>query len=274
MNGGFLEQQHYLEDLSRQPLRLIYCQQMDETSPLWNYALHSHPCLELICFLSGDLTINRGEDQLDAGASSVVVHPPQVLHQEFPRPEGRREVIALWLDGPGPSDCGSFQAVDRDGTLRWLFQHIHAEHRRHSADARQLIDLYLPALLVHLARACGSGREDALALATRYLRENYSTPVTLSQLAAVAAVSPSYLNRLFRRQLHTTPTAYLRSVRIQAAQALLLQEGLTVEEVARQVGIGDLSYFWRLFRRATGLSPSDYRRRFCREAAETETAPS
>lgn len=174
MNTGFLEQQRYLEDLARQPLRLIYCQQMDETSPLWNYAPHSHPCLELICFLSGDLTINRGEDQLDAGASSVVVHPPQALHQEFPRPEGRREVIALWLDGPGPANCGSFQAVDRDGTLRWFFQHIHAEHRRHSADACQLISLYLPALLLHLARACGGGREDALALATRYLRENYS----------------------------------------------------------------------------------------------------
>ena len=158
MNTGFWEQQRYLEDLARQPLRLIYCQQMDETSPLWNYAPHSHPCLELICFLSGDLTINRGEDQLDAGASSVVVHPPQALHQEFPRPEGRREVIALWLDGPGPANCGSFQAVDRDGTLRWFFQHIHAEHRRHSADACQLISLYPPCCCIWPGPAAAGGR--------------------------------------------------------------------------------------------------------------------
>lgn len=269
MSGNFLEHQEYLRHLAQEPLKLAYCQQMDETSPLWDYTSHSHQYLELICFLSGGLTINRGEERLDAGTSSVVVHPPGIRHQEFPRPEGRREVIALWLDGPVTGGRASFQAVDRDGTLRWLFQRIHAEHRRHDADARQLVGLYLPALLLHLARACGGEREDTLALATRYLRENYSAPVSLPQLAAVASVSPSYLNRLFRLRLHTTPTAYLRSLRVQAAQALLLQEDLTVGEVAQQVGIGDLSYFWRLFHRSTGLSPSEYRRQARREKRET-----
>lgn len=82
---------------------------------MWNLERHSHDCLEAICFLEGELTIRQGERQMEAAASSVVLHPPHAAHQEFPMPGKRREVIALWIQGGGgPAPGESFQLVDRE----------------------------------------------------------------------------------------------------------------------------------------------------------------
>lgn len=253
--------QEYLERLSGERLELIFCHRMDEKNQMWNFERHSHDCLEMICFLEGELTIQQGERQMEAAASSIVLHPPHVSHQEFPMEGRHREVIALWIKGDGGSaPAQSVQIVDREGSIRWLFEQIHGEYRKCSSLSEELIQYYLPALLLHLARAWGeAGQGDILERAVSYLQKNYSRPVTIGELAKVASASPSYVERVFRRQMQTTPMGYLRALRIREACRLLVQSALSVEEVALRVGIPDASYFWRSFRRETGCSPTTYR---------------
>ena len=254
--------QHYLETMARSRLRLMFCRRMDEKDRFWNFTLHSHDCLEIICFLEGSLNINREEQEIEAAPGSIVIHPPHVLHQEFPRPDTHREVIALWLESPIPSaPSDSVMAVDRDGSICSLFRQIHAEYHRTDAFAGELTRLYLSSLLLLTARALTAPASgNTLTLIIHYLRQNYSMPLTLDTLASLAAVSPSYLERLFRRHLHTSPMRCLRQIRIQEAKKLLIQSAFSIEDIACRVGIPDASYFWRLFRKETGFSPSEYRR--------------
>lgn len=255
--------QDYLERLSKEEPEVIFCHRMNETDRLWNFDQHSHDCLEAICFLQGELMIRQGTQKMEAAASSVILHPPGTVHQEFPLPGRHREVIALWIKGKkGPAPDRSFQILDREGAIRWLFQQIYQEYGRKTPDSAQLIGCYLPALCLQLGRAWReSGQGDILERITGYLQENLSRPVTLQELARIASVSPSYVERIFRKKAGVTPMGYLRTLRMQEACRLLAQSGLSVEEIGRRVGIFDPSYFWRSFRRETGYSPSAYRRR-------------
>ena len=58
------------------------------------------------------------------------------------------------------------------------------------------------------------------------------------------------------------PGAYLQTVRIEHAKALLERERMSVQSVAHAVGYEDASFFRALFKRATGMTPGDYRSRF------------
>ena len=61
-----------------------------------------------------------------------------------------------------------------------------------------------------------------------------------------------------------TPTAYLRTVRIQAARRLLSTTNRALADIAHETGFTDQSHFTRCFRETTGLTPGDYRGRYQR----------
>ena len=66
-------------------------------------------------------------------------------------------------------------------------------------------------------------------------------------------------SRTFQTCLRTTPTEYLRTVRLQSACKLLMETDTPVTEIAQACGLGSSSYFGRLLRQEIGLSPSAYR---------------
>jgi transcriptional regulator GlxA family with amidase domain len=84
---------------------------------------------------------------------------------------------------------------------------------------------------------------------------------SLSSMAAAAAMSPRQLTRLFRDQVGTTPARWLESVRLEAAQRLLL-DGHSVTSAAELSGLGSDETLRRVFGRHLGIAPSDYRQRF------------
>jgi transcriptional regulator GlxA family with amidase domain len=82
-----------------------------------------------------------------------------------------------------------------------------------------------------------------------------------SSLAALAAVSPRHLARLFKAELDTTPARFVEQVRLDTAKSLL-DAGHTVTETARLAGFGSDETLRRAFTTKFGLSPSYYRGRF------------
>lgn len=255
--------QAYLEEVSQKPCTITFCRHMDETSKLWNYTRHSHPCLEIICFLDGRLTISGQENQMEAGACSVVLHPPHVEHQEFPPAGEHREVLVFWVEHGDMSHMPvkSLVTLDRTGVVRSLFWNIFRENKEKKCYGERLKNLYLSALLLLLARTdWAEGPSEILNLVTGYLQNNYPSKITVEHLTALSSVSASYLDRLFRQHLHSSPMRYLRSIRIRAACRLLAQTDFSVEMIASQVGIPDTSYFWRVFRKEMGISPAGYRK--------------
>ncbi len=94
-----------------------------------------------------------------------------------------------------------------------------------------------------------------------YLRQNYADEsLSRAAIAAHAAVSESYLTRVFRRDLGIAPWEYLTRYRVEQAKTLLRVTNLTVTEIAHRAGYNDSAYFSRVFHQETGRSPLTFRR--------------
>ncbi|WP_220205952.1 helix-turn-helix domain-containing protein [Reticulibacter mediterranei] len=88
----------------------------------------------------------------------------------------------------------------------------------------------------------------------------FDTPLTLHELADVAALSPNHFLRTFKQAFRQTPYQYIVSKRVERAQVLLLHSDLSVTDICFSVGFESLGSFSWLFRRRVGLSPDRFRR--------------
>jgi AraC family transcriptional regulator len=95
---------------------------------------------------------------------------------------------------------------------------------------------------------------------TTYMREHLGRELSLSELAFVANLSRFHFCTAFRLATGRTPFEWLAAERMTRARALLAQSGLRIHAVATAVGYQTPSAFAASFRRAVGVSPSEYRR--------------
>lgn len=91
-----------------------------------------------------------------------------------------------------------------------------------------------------------------------YILEHYRERVTKETLGEHIGRSPNYAAALFRRATGQTISDFVHATRIKKAVYLLADSLLTVGEISDMLGYRDVSYFHRLFKKATGRNPSDY----------------
>lgn len=95
----------------------------------------------------------------------------------------------------------------------------------------------------------------------QYIHEHYADPgLSLTQVAKMFYLNPSYLSRTFKKEVGTNFIEYLTTVRVERAISLLKEQDLKAFEIAKAVGISDSNYFSTCFKKYTGVSVSDYRR--------------
>ncbi|MFL6673297.1 MAG: GlxA family transcriptional regulator [Massilia sp.] len=95
-----------------------------------------------------------------------------------------------------------------------------------------------------------------------WLRERLDQPYDLAVLAAAFHVSGRTMLRRLRAETGQSPLAYLQGQRIDKAKRLLESSAISVAQVTERVGYLDVATFSSLFKRLTGHSPAEYRRRF------------
>ena len=95
-----------------------------------------------------------------------------------------------------------------------------------------------------------------------YIHENYHEKISISELAQIAYLSERECYRVFQNYLHMTPVEYIKSYRIQAARQMLADSQRTITEIGYACGLGNASYFGKIFREATGCTPLQYRRKW------------
>ena len=93
-----------------------------------------------------------------------------------------------------------------------------------------------------------------------FMLRHFQEPISLDDVAREACLSPCYFCRLFKKQVGTTYTKYLSSVRIEEAATLLLYSDLAVTEICYNVGFNDLTHFERVFKSFLRATPTDFRR--------------
>jgi two-component system response regulator YesN len=94
----------------------------------------------------------------------------------------------------------------------------------------------------------------------RYIESNYMHQIKLKDLAELVHVNSSYLSRLIKSETGSTLTEIITGLRIEKAKELLALGHMKTYEIATNVGIEDPAYFSQVFKKCTGLSPSEFKK--------------
>lgn len=92
-----------------------------------------------------------------------------------------------------------------------------------------------------------------------FIRQNYSKKITLDEVAAYVYLSPSYFSKIFKDEMDLNFNSYLNKIRIEKSKQFLLSEKVKLVDVAGMVGFEDQSYFSKVFKKLTGVTPGKFR---------------
>lgn len=118
---------------------------------------------------------------------------------------------------------------------------------------------HISAALENKRRLSGEAQR-LVRIAMAFVHENYAADLSRRVIAQHIGITEDHLTFCFRQELGTTPIEYLQRYRINQSKRLLKETRQTITEIALEVGFSDSSYFGRIFRRETGMTPEAFRR--------------
>ncbi len=140
--------------------------------------------------------------------------------------------------------------------------------------ATQLMQCYFCEFLIHLVRS-GNAQSDKLtasaearsiaqnslaALVVAYLKENLYTPLLLQDVCDHFLLGKSQLCSIFKQYTGESLMSYYATLKLQEAKKLLREEHMSVGEIAEALGFSSIHIFSRAFKKATGFSPTAYKK--------------
>jgi len=94
----------------------------------------------------------------------------------------------------------------------------------------------------------------------RYIRTHIESPLSINELSGMCYLSKDHFIRLFKRELGQTPIQYINRKKIERAQLKMITGRQSVKDIVYELSFDNASYFNRLFKRYTGVSPNQYRK--------------
>jgi len=110
-------------------------------------------------------------------------------------------------------------------------------------------------------------RDEAIKEAQLYIEKNFNNNLNINEIASMVNVSSRSFLRRFKKATSNTPMEYIQRVKIEAAKKKLEAYTLNIQEVMYDVGYSDEKAFRNTFRKYSGLSPLEYRKKYNREMA-------
>ena len=157
------------------------------------------------------------------------------------------------------------EPVLRDRLLNKLFQNlcvaINTNPTRLVIDS--LILDFFSCLITHKTKLSAQNYQTvkpAITIICDFLQAHYPENVSLAKLSEKSGLSRFYLSRLFRREMGLSLSAYQTQIRIDRAKKLLADDGITIAQVAAEIGFYDQSHFGYHFKRLVGTTPGNYRK--------------
>jgi len=233
------------------------------TGPRQVNKLTHHDCWELTCVMtgSGKLICDTTVELLPG---MICLVPPGMPHIE--RADGNLDTIWIGLKGRSLSkhsanhSCqAQNQALVRRVEELWLFA------IRRTGPIGPELDALTAGIVACFFRLLSEGAmepeaADALERAVVLFQRQFDRKLSIAEIARRLGYSTGHFCRSFKQRTGHTPVHYLTRVRLQHARRLLEYTELPIRQVANQAGYEDQFFFSRVFRKAAGMTPSEYRR--------------
>ncbi|WP_429129702.1 helix-turn-helix domain-containing protein [Aeromonas media] len=246
------------------------------------YDKHSHPHFSIGAITGGHSHYLNQRSLQEVGPGSLVLMNPEEVHACNPIADQPWSYLMFYLDTnwlrsqQEEAGLGSeFRPFDitasRDPLIyQGLLHLLHQLVQGPDPLAREVAcHLFSRQLLARLTPAKWDDRPPQhLQRAAELMQDDSASPLSLSQLSAVAGLTPSHFVRAFSQHYGMTPHAYLLDRRIRHARTLLRQ-GQPLVEVALASGFADQAHFQRQFKRRVAATPGQYRTQLARQAERT-----
>ncbi|MDL2236315.1 response regulator [Christensenellaceae bacterium OttesenSCG-928-K19] len=127
-------------------------------------------------------------------------------------------------------------------------------------EMQELASQYIMAVKNQIDAERSEKQQSLIGQAHDYIDQNFcDSSLSLSNVAQMFYVSPSYLSNLFKRKYNMNFVEYVTRLRMEKAKQLLASSALKTYEIAEQTGYNDPQYFSNSFKKYTGLTPSEYK---------------
>ena len=264
----------------------------DKSKPLivtsvGTYHLYTHPKLptwrpkgrkdfQLLYIATGKAHFHfNGKEEIVTAGHMVLYRPKEPQKYEY---YGDDQTEAYWVHFTGgnvtnilrsygfPDNknifyCGSH--IEYQG----IFRNMIYELQMCKENYEQMLEMYLKQIFIMLQRSFLSQLKpdntyviEEIDKATLYFNEHYSENISIDEYAQNNHVSVSWFIRNFKQYTGFTPMQYILSKRLYNAEILLQNTDYNVTEIAEIIGYDNPLYFSRIFKKAKGISPSEYRK--------------
>jgi len=231
---------------------------------------HAHELSHFCFVLAGSYQEHIAGKRFDRGPAALVYYPPDVSHGEEHLTRGRHFLVEI--DFKPLEKVRDYGAHLCDPVLvgnyssLWLAARMYREFSERDGFSTLALESLTTELLIAASRQYTREPERKappwLASVKDFLRDNFSEPPALDELAGAAGVHPTHLTRVFRQFEHCTVGDYVREARIDYARRRMLGTKEPLVEIALAAGFADQTHFTRSFKRVTGMTPTEFRRIF------------
>lgn len=227
-------------------------------------------CASFGFVLEGEVTLNSMGRRITAKKNGLFYIPEGVHCRSEWYGKPNIEFYAIYIvskkhELPDPGTVYAMQKIDEmsceatRGRIEEIYALLAAGERVKQVRALGLYYLLYADILPYMEIEDAAKYNPLLERALSYIEKNYTNEFMVDELARACSVSESRLFHLFKDELATTPVRYRNEVRIERASHDLRTTGLGIDEIAARHGFNSSAYFRETFKRATGLSPTEYR---------------
>ena len=150
-----------------------------------------------------------------------------------------------------------------------LFEQIHREYTRREMGSQTLLRAYLIELIIKLFRELHRQRPEftnnhqkLVEQAIRYMQENYKSHINLDDIVSGIFLSKDYFRQIFKKTTGASISSYIQELRIAEACRLLKTTDANSAQIARDSGFNDIKFFYQTFKKAVGMTPAEYRKKY------------
>ena len=149
----------------------------------------------------------------------------------------------------------------------WIYNQMIRELQLQRVNHEDMISLYMHHIFITINRYIKELREtkndtiNDIERAAHYFKDNYNKQISIEQYAAEHLMSVNWFIHSFKSVMKISPMQYIISLRIAMAKGYLENSTKNIAEISNEVGYENALYFSRLFRKYTGMTPTEYRKK-------------
>ena len=176
---------------------------------------------------------------------------------------GSSKVFAIVFDLDAELQLNTCSYQDDDGTVQKYVNRILREYENKEFGFNLSINALLTELIIKIKRKFLSAKKEnhSILQAITYMNDYYAEQIDLKQLANSIGYSADHFRVLFKKQTGISPKKYILNKRIELAKNQIIQNKISLTEIAQICGYDDYYQFSSLFKKHTGMSPIDFKRK-------------